>query len=93
MIHLDDIKSDQYDWCISLKKLIGKDVSDIEGYICREFGDVSLKIIKVVLSDGTRMDVEGEHDFPYLCACNSSSQPNFNDETLGRLYAEGNPEE
>ena len=91
-IQLNDVKSDNADWRISLTKLIGKGIKDIEGYLTNEFGGISFKISEVILSDDTQMDVEGEHDFPYLCAYPIMPQPNFDDETFERLYAEDKSE-
>lgn len=72
---------------ISLSKLIGKTVSDIHGYLSMETGEVCFLITSVRFSDGTGMGVEGEHDFPYLTDY-GTTQPNFDQETLDRLYQE-----
>lgn len=90
MIQLSDVRSDKNEWRISLIKLIGKEIADIEGCLTEKFGGVSFKISEVILSDGSSLDVEGEHDFPYLCAYSPDAQPNFNDETFKRLHDEGN---
>jgi hypothetical protein len=81
------IQSDGYEWEISLRKLVGKPIADIWGMTADEFGEPSFKLTRVVFEDGTTLDVEGEHDFPYLVEGNAA-QPNFNEETLRRLYEE-----
>lgn len=52
---------------ISLSKLVGKELSDIKGYLTGEFGgEPCFKMTHVVLKDGTEFWCEGEHDCPYL---------------------------
>ena len=48
------------DFYISLSKLHGKKVVDLEGYITREFGDLTFEIRRVVLEDGTKLYCGGE---------------------------------
>jgi hypothetical protein len=88
MITNDDVKVDGSTWEISLCKLIGKKVKDIRGYISPEFGDMSFKLSHIVFDDDSEMSVEGEHDFPYLAETPRFEQPNFDQETLRRLYEE-----
>lgn len=54
---------------LSLNDLIGNRlVVDVYGYMSSPFGgDPSFKLTRVLLSDGTTIGIEGEHDFPYLC--------------------------
>jgi hypothetical protein len=55
------------DFELSLVKLLkGKKIKDINGYLSKEFDDVSFKICDIILEDNTKIAVEGEHDFPYL---------------------------
>jgi hypothetical protein len=58
-----------------------------------EFGQVNFKLTEIVLEDDSIMDIEGEHDFPYLLDYRSQPQPNFDEDTLERLYEEHNAEE
>mgnify|MGYP003401561712 FL=1 len=51
---------------ISLNEVTGKKVVDVYGYVSNEFGDATFKITRLQLDDGTCLDVEGEHDFPYI---------------------------
>lgn len=51
---------------LSLNKLMGKNVVDIEGYVSTEFGEPTFKISQVIFDDGTSVWAEGEHDMPYL---------------------------
>lgn len=84
MITLNDIKVEGSTYRLSLTKLMGKQIKDIHGYLSSELGDPVFKMINVVFEDGTKLGAEGEHDFPYLVG----EQPNHNEETLERLYAE-----
>lgn len=56
------------DYELSLNELAkGDAVSDIYGYISSELGDRVFKITRIQLASGCILDVEGEHDFPYVC--------------------------
>lgn len=44
----------------------GCEVRDIYGYVSREFGDPVFKITRIILNTDTSIDVEGEHDLPYI---------------------------
>jgi len=80
----DDVRSDTNSYCISLVKLIGKKIVDIDGYVTSEFGEPSFKVSWLKLEDGTEMSFEGEHDLPYLVEL-GTKQPNFDIETLDSL--------
>lgn len=55
------------DYEISLTKLLdGHKIEDIYGYVSDEFGDPYFKITRILLDTGRTMDVEGEHDMPYI---------------------------
>ncbi len=54
------------DYELSLNELAGKPVSDIYGYISHEFEDPVFKLTRIILADGSSVDVEGEHDIPYI---------------------------
>ena len=56
---------DKWDYTLSLVKLAGKKIVDIEGHIDTE-GDPVFGISKVVFDDGSYLWAEGEHDRPYL---------------------------
>ena len=88
-IKYEDIKVEGSTYLISLVKLIGKPIKDIQGYFTKEFGDVTFKVTDLVFEDGSEMGFEGEHDLPYLVSY-ASGQTNFDYETLERLYEEGN---
>jgi len=89
MVTLEDVKVEDNDYEISLAKLTGKQIVDVRGYLSCEFGDVTFKLTELVFADGTAMGIEGEHDFPYLTNYRTEPQPNFDDDTLQRLYDEG----
>jgi hypothetical protein len=59
---------------ISLKKLCGSEIDDIEVCISQEFGDLTLKLYKIILKNGEEFYVEGEHDHPYLTNGNVSQE-------------------
>jgi hypothetical protein len=75
-------------WEISLSNLIGKEIKDITGYLSEEYGDITFVLNTVVFIDDTKLGIEGEHDFPFLVEYLKQPQPNFDDETLQRLYEE-----
>jgi len=68
---------------LSLTQLSKKQVIDVAGYLTNEFGDVSFKLTRVILSDGTSAHCEGEHDLPYL-----DEVPGVDDATLEKIYRE-----
>lgn len=70
------------DYMMSLSKLTGKQVSDVTFYVSTQFGDPLMKVCEVWFADGSRMGVEGEHDFPYLTDYRSYPMPNTDEETL-----------
>jgi len=51
---------------ISLSKLVGKEIADVEGYITTEFGDYTFKCSWLRFKDGSELWFEGEHDMAYL---------------------------
>lgn len=51
---------------VSLTAMSGKVVADVVGYRCDMFGDPGFKLTRIIFTDGTAVDIEGEHDFPYL---------------------------
>lgn len=51
---------------LSLVKLIGSPVKDIEITISEEFGSPCIQLFRVVLEDGRQAFVEAEHDIAYL---------------------------
>lgn len=94
-ITVKDIKADNQpgDYLLSVKKLAGKEIKDIVGYLGYEFGAAAFKICQIVFEDGTELGVGGEHDFPYIeSPYPDSSPPNFDEETLERLYEEDSDE-
>lgn len=89
VIQLSDIRVEGSIYHISLAKLIGKPVVDIHGLLTNEFGDATFMLTSVQFADGTMLEVEGEHDLPYLVE-GRHKQPNFDEETLNRLHEEDN---
>ena len=66
-----DISVDGDEYEVSLSKMLpeGVSIKDITGRISKEYGQITFQLYKVVLSDGTNVWCEGEHDFPYLTEC------------------------
>lgn len=64
------IRPDSKSGWLSLSSILGKgrQVVDLEGYIDQKFGDDSpvFHACNVVLEDGTRIHLEGEHDIAYI---------------------------
>jgi hypothetical protein len=85
-----DLKIEGSNIYISLVKLCGdRIIADIEGYLTTEFGSPVFKMSKVVFTDGTHLDCEGEHDLPYLVEYNRKQVRVLPDEeTLQALYDE-----
>lgn len=91
MIQHKDLEVSAYE--ISLTKLIGKKIKEVRGYLSNPYIDEPLfQMTKIEFEDGTFLGAGGEHDFPYLVT-HGGEQPNYDDETLARLYREANPEE
>jgi hypothetical protein len=53
-------------YLLDLTEILSKKIKTITGYVSNELGDLAFKICDIVLEDGTKLDVEGEHDFPYI---------------------------
>lgn len=51
---------------VSLEKLIGKHIKDIECCLSSEYGQVNVVLHAIHFEDGTYLECEGEHDFPWL---------------------------
>jgi len=77
-----DVKMDGDNW-ISLVKLTGKKIVDIEGYVTKESYDPFFCMTNVILEDGTKIGCEGEHDLPYLDAYNL---PEMRETVLENIY-------
>jgi hypothetical protein len=74
---------------LDLAKLLGKKLLRIEGSISREFGKdtMTFQLHAIVLEDGVKLFVEGEHDHPYIAS--HRNVPGLENETLLALYTEG----
>jgi hypothetical protein len=83
-------KPESYRW-LSLAKLAGKPIVDIECYVSGEFGGWTLQMRRVVFSDRATLDCEGEHDIAYLTS-GYGDVPNTEEETLRRLCEEAETE-
>ena len=91
MIHTEDIKVEGSPYLDSFSKLMEKPIVDVYGYIVDTgYQTYVFQISCIVFEDGTQMDVEGEHDLPYVTDTFPEGQPNYDEETLARLYKEGN---
>lgn len=73
---------------ISLAKLVGRRIADVHGYVTDEFGQPNFKVTNIVFDDGTKVRVEGEHDFPYLSMDRRNTPPGLDEATLAALGAE-----
>lgn len=94
MIQLKDVLVDGSDYRISLTKLLGeRKIKDIVGMITKPFSnDPLFELLDLVLDDGTKISIAGEHDCPYLEGdfCYSDK---LTDEVLDSLYKESNGED
>ncbi len=64
----EDVMADGSDLWLSLNKVCGKKVVDVQGYVTGEFGEdcAVFKMHKIVFDDESEVFCEGEHDLPYL---------------------------
>lgn len=62
----EDVMADGSDYLLSLSKLTGRKIKDVQVYLSGKLGDLALVIRDIVFEDGSTCGVEGEHDFPYL---------------------------
>lgn len=62
-----EVSASKYGYELSVKDLTGSPVKDIYGWASTEFGDPCFKISRIEFMDGRIVDVEGEHDIPYIC--------------------------
>lgn len=86
--NLKDVLVDGQDLYISLSKLTGKGIKDIQGYVSGFTpGDALFMLTDIVFDDDTKVRVEGEHDFPYLVEYKDGSH-NLDSETLERFDEE-----
>jgi hypothetical protein len=67
---LKDVQCDDNDF-MSLAKMLpdGVTIKDIVGMRTAEFGAPMFQLCWVLLSDGTKVFVGGEHDMPFLEEC------------------------
>ena len=63
---LSDVAVNPGSGFISLAKLSGSGIADITGYLSKEFGQVTFVISRIVLANGNKLFVGGEHDMPYI---------------------------
>lgn len=68
---------------ISLEKLAGVKIKEIQGHVVNEFGDPTFKLFRICFENGDSCFVEGEHEFPYLTEIKS-----INDEELEKMCEE-----
>lgn len=90
MITLSDVSDD--DGVISLSKLIGKPIKDVQCILTDPGIDdeVVLLAISVRFTDGSSLDLEGYRNDCFLMDCNKpgEKQSNMSQEVLSRLYEE-----
>lgn len=70
---------------ISLEKVVGKKIKEVQGYLSSEFGDPVFQLFRIYFEDGSSCFVEGEHDMPYLSGLDVS------DEEIEAIY-KSNPD-
>lgn len=93
MIKKEDVLVEGSDYFISLTKLTGKVIKDIEFYPSMEFGEVGLKLCWVTFEDGTQLFIEGEHDFPYVVDYSKERTLLPDEDVLYDLYKQLNEED
>ena len=50
----------------NIEEVFGKKVVDVKGFVTAPFGDLLFAITHLVLEDGTKLGVQGEHDCAYV---------------------------
>lgn len=80
---LSDVIFDKDPYHLSLSKITGKKIKDIEVGVSTEFIDPVLQILGIYFEDGTKLWCGGEHDLPYLEDIDENVLPD--DETLLNL--------
>lgn len=75
------IKVDGDDFYESLVKLTQQPIVDVWGYVTNNGWGPVFKLCRILLADGTVLETEGEHDFPYVTG--------LDPDTLERLADEG----
>lgn len=89
MVTYADLRLPDSSYACELTLLVGKQIKEVRGYFADAgTGVIVFKISAIELEDGGIINVEGEHDLPYIPASDRFHQPNMDDETLERLYDE-----
>lgn len=87
---LSDVTVEGKDYEISLARLTGVSITDIQGYLSDPYGVAPVfRINTIHFADGTHIWVEGEHDFPFLVYSERRKDlnvPNLDSETIEDLY-------
>ena len=81
---LKDVSVSDGNWTqISLSKLTGLKVKDIQGYISSPYDEPYFTVTRIILEDGQTLSVNGEHDLVYIEE--EDERLNLDEETLGDL--------
>jgi hypothetical protein len=73
-------------YILSLVKLTGLQIVDIEVSVTRELGDCTVEVKRIVFSDGSSRDLGGAHDLAFI----EDQLPNLNQDILESLYNQSN---
>jgi hypothetical protein len=80
---IEDLKADNDQFGeLSLEKIVGSRIKQVRGYVSRELGDPTFKLHSIDFANGLTLEIEGEHDFPYVCG----EAGGFNDENLAEIW-------
>ena len=91
-IQLEDVSVTNDNWTqISLSKLTGQHIKDIVGYVSMEFGDPVFNVSQIILGNGDKLNMEGEHDIAFIG--DNDEKYNLDDDTLENLYRQENGDE
>lgn len=86
---LSDVKLPDSQYEVGLSLLTGKKIKEVRGYFADSFkAGAVFKLTDIELEDGTRINVEGEHDYPFLSTYGNGVAINLDDETIQSLYDE-----
>lgn len=83
----ESVKFEDSKYKLSLSKISDLKIKDVTVYVSHEFGDPCLKLLNIYFEDGTYVDCEGEHDFPYITS-NPQTKNWYTDEILNEINKE-----
>ena len=89
---LKDVSVKDGNWTqISLAKLTGQKIKDIQGYITNSDWDATFIVTRIVFENGNTLLMGGEHDMPFID--DEDAELNMDTDTLEDLYSQQEEED